>query len=88
MEEEIVVAQTDKSSRLAILNRKQYLEAGQKHTDKDKQIRWRDVKKLETVANNHSWWLSKIVKYSEETDPERTKRNIQDHGMEIPEMVR
>ena len=87
MEEEIVVIQTDKSSRFAIMDRKQYLQAGKKHTDKDKAIRWRDVKKLQTVANNHSWWLSRILKYSQETDSERMKRNIQDQGGEIPEMI-
>ena len=33
-----MVAQTDKSGRFAIMTRDQYLEAGRKHTDKDREV--------------------------------------------------
>ena len=86
-EGEIVVAQTDKSSRFTLLTRSQYLQSGLKHTEKDRKITWRDVKKLQRTTNNHVWWLSRILRYSEEKDQERMTKNIQDHGAEIPEMV-
>ena len=86
-EQEIVIAQTDKSSRFALMNRTQYLEAGYKHTSKDRNISWKEVKKLQTTTNNHVWWLSRILKYSHDTDRDRMTKNIQDHAAEIPEMV-
>ena len=38
-EGELIVSQTDKSSRFAVLSKQQYLESGKVHTSKDKETR-------------------------------------------------
>ena len=84
---ELYITSTDKSSRFAILNREQYLQAGNVHTSKDKKIGWNHVKYLQSQVNAHMWWLAKIVGYSKDTNPARMNRNIQGSSMEVPEMV-
>ena len=42
-EGELVVSQTDKSSRFAVLTRAQYLESGQVHTAREREIGSKDV---------------------------------------------
>ena len=86
-EGEIFITSTDKSSRFALLNRKQYLDSGKVHASKDKQIKWCDVKYLQAQVNSHMWWLSRIVDYSKDTDPRRMSKNIQGFTVEVPEMV-
>ena len=49
---DLCVAQSDKSSRLCVLSRKQYLESGASHTIKDKEISWREVKQLCLVGSS------------------------------------
>ena len=44
---EIVITQTDKSSRFAILSSEQYLKAGAVHTSKDQAVDWKHVKYLQ-----------------------------------------
>ena len=86
-EEELVIAQTDKSSRFTVLSRKQYIESGEKHTKKDKLIGWKEVKELQRHTNDHVWWLSRALRYAEDTDSTRMTQNLIDHGGEVPEMV-
>ena len=83
---DLCVAQSDKSSRLCVLSRKQYLESGASHTKKDKEISWRDVKQLQTQVNNNVWWAVEILGVSEKRDKARMMNNLMDNGMEIPEM--
>ena len=84
---ELIVSQTDKSSRFAVLTKKQYLEAGLVHTSKDKRIGWKDIKYMQSQVNSHVWWLSKILGYAERTDQSRMLRNIQNHYLEVPDMA-
>ena len=58
---EIFITSTDKSSRFAILNRKQYLETGHSHTCKDKETNWAEIMYLQSQVNSHMWWLLNIV---------------------------
>ena len=83
---EISVAQTDKSGRLVIMTREQYIAAGLLHTKKDKEISWKEVRYLQNQTNDHVWWLSEIIGYSEKKDKKRMKENLIDHGYEVPTM--
>ena len=86
-EGELVVTQTDKSSRFAVLTQQQYLESGKVHTKKDKEISWKEVRYIQTQINSHVWWLSHILGYASKTDPARMLRNIQNHHLEVPDMA-
>ena len=83
---EICVTQTDKSGRLCVMTKKQYLAAGRLHTSNDREISWKQVKYLQNQVNNHTWWLSEILGYSLNKDKDRMQENLIDHGMEVPEM--
>ena len=83
----LVVSQTDKSSRFAVLTRQQYLESGRVHTGKDRKIMWKDVGRLQTQVNNHVWWVSKALRYSENKDSKRMLRNVMNHSLEVPDMA-
>jgi len=85
-EGDLIISQTDKSSRYAVLSKDQYLESGNLHTSKDREIQWKEVKYLQSQLNSHVWWLANILKYGEKTDPSRMLRNIQHHSLEVPEM--
>ena len=83
----IVISQTDKSSRFAVLCKKQYLESGRVHTMKDKKISWREVSYIQAQVNSHVWWLTHILKYGNDTDPKRVLKSLQNHSLEVPDMV-
>ena len=84
---DLIICQTDKSSRFAAMTRQQYMDSGLVHTSKDKEIDWKDVRYLQSQINSHVWWISNIVGYAEKTDPERMLKNIQNHSLEVPEMA-
>ena len=44
---ELLVEQTDKSSRFAVMSVKQYMDTGRVHTHEDKLISWREIKYLQ-----------------------------------------
>ena len=85
--DEIIVSQTDKSSRFAVLTLKQYLESGNMHTEKDEKISWSKIKYLQGQVNSHVWWISKIIGNASKTNFKRMQKNIQPVSMEVPEMV-
>ena len=60
-EGELMVTMTDKSGRMAVVTREQYLQSGSCHTSKDREVTWREIKQLQTNLNNHSWWVAEIV---------------------------
>ena len=83
---ELIVAQTDKSSRFCVMKPDQYLESGKTHTDKDDEIDWPQIKTLQNRVNSVVWWLSKFLNHSIQTDDKRMMRNIQDHNSEVADM--
>ena len=83
---ELIVGQTDKSSRFCILNKDQYLRSGLAHTKNDEEILWPQVKTLQNRVNSVVWWLSKSLNHSIDTDEQRMLANIQDHNSEVAEM--
>jgi len=83
----LVVCPTDKSGRLAVLTREQYIQAGKVHTQSDKRINWKQVKTIQENVNDHMWWYSNIFKMSESTNQnDRMTKNIIDHGHEVCNM--
>ena len=57
---ELMITETDKSNRFCILKTSQYYEAGQKHVSKDQKISHEQVRAIQKVVNDHSFWLRKI----------------------------
>ena len=51
---EIVVVQTDKSSKRCIMKRSDYLTLGEEHVGKDKVIGRTELLKIEKLLNNHA----------------------------------
>ena len=85
-EGEITISMTDKSGRMAVVTRKQYLECGYMHTMKDKTMSWKDIKYLQSQINNHTWWFSSIVGNAKDCDQTRMFKNIHDASAQLPEM--
>ena len=84
---EIVISQTDKSGRFAVLSLKQYLDSGRIHTDKDEEIDWQKVNYLQGQVNNHVWWISRILGNALKTDQQKMGKNMQATSLEIPDMI-
>ena len=69
-----------------MLSRDQYLKSGASHTNKDREVTWREIKQLQNQVNNNVWWAAMILGISEKYDKDRMINNLLDHGMEIPDM--
>ena len=61
----IVITETDKSGKLAILSMEAYLEMGSVHTKNDREIDQADVDDRERHLNGHMSMLMKIINYGE-----------------------
>ena len=83
---EIIITTTDKSGRMAVLTREQFIKAGEVHTLKDEVLDWGKVHYIQNQVNAHTWWFSRILGNSNNTDPTRMNKNIQDVSSQIPEM--
>ena len=68
---ELIIGQSDKSSRLCVMNRQQYIDSGTAHTKHDQQIDWKTVKTLQNRVNATVWWLSMILNQSKFNDQQR-----------------
>ena len=77
---------TDKSGRMAVLTQEQYVEAGRVHTKKDELLDWKSIHYLQSQINSHTWWFSKILGNSKNTDQMRMGKNIIETSYQIPEM--
>ena len=80
---EIMVTQTDKSGRFALLTHDQYIHSGNKHTSKDKKVTWKDINYLQGQVNNHTWWCSKVLGYGTGKEEGKMLKNIQGTSLEI-----
>ena len=85
-EGELVLTTTDKSGRMAVLSREQYIEAGKVHTEKDELLDWKTIHYLQNQINSHTWWSSKIFGNSKNTDQTRMGKNTMETSYQIPEM--
>ena len=64
----IVIMKTDKSGRFVVTTPEKYIEIGKEHTDKDKEISWDEVRKLEKNIHAHSIAWAQIWSYGEDHD--------------------
>jgi hypothetical protein len=79
---ELIVAQTDKSGRFSVLSRKQYIEAGEVHTMKDKQIGTEESKMIEHHLNGHMRWWAEMTGIGDNWDQrDRSVRNLLNHEL-------
>ena len=60
--EKLVVFPTDKSGKTAIMREESYIEMAKVHVDKDVEVNWDVVEKVEKEANRHSMAFCKIFK--------------------------
>ena len=48
-----------------MIRRDQYVSSGRKHVEKDEPVDDDMVKKVQKVANDHTWWLRRILRCGE-----------------------
>ena len=57
-EKEIIVLMTDKTGKLAVISREEYLRMGEVHTSKDIEIGWGEAAEIQKLTNGHtSSWI-------------------------------
>ena len=85
---ELVVCDTDKSKRFAIMSMQQYLEAGLVHTKNDIEIEPHLIKKFQTCVNNHVWWAREVFNIGENWGhSDRMSANLMDKGDQTCQMT-
>ena len=57
---EIVILKTDKSSKLCVVSREEYIRMGEEHTRKDEEIGRKQVIEMEKQLNGHVYFWAKI----------------------------
>ena len=57
----LIIAQTDKSGRFAIFTREEYIRAGEKQTDKDKEVSLGYAEQNQQLLNGLMEWLSSVI---------------------------
>ena len=83
----IVVVETDKSKKFALLTREQYIESGLQHTNNDLEIQPENVKRVQNVVNDHVHWLQQITGVGKNCGHEdRMRRNLIDKGEQVCQM--
>ena len=81
---EIVVCETDKSKKFAVLTRKQYEDAGKAHVDGDILVDPEEIKSVQKVINDHCFWLREIFQFGVNWDQkERMDHNMADHAENV-----
>ena len=77
----LVVSETDKSNRFALLTREQYHQSGLKHTKNDFELSECQVKRIQNSVNSHTWWFSEIFNCgSNWNHSDRMEKNLSDKG--------
>ena len=66
-----------------MLTRNQYVEAGNKHLEKDVVVGNNVVEKVEKLANEHTWWHRKIMDCGAEWHHEERKASNMADNTEI-----
>ena len=78
---QLLVVETDKSKRFAIMRPEQYIESGFVHTSKDFEISPEQIKRVQNSVNDHCWWIIKITNVESNWQHEdRMSRNLNDKG--------
>ena len=80
----LIITQTDKSGRFAIFTREEYIRAGEKHTDKDKEVSLGYAEQNQQLLNGHMEWLSSVLNLGQQgNQQQRCKTNLLNHGLAI-----
>ena len=80
-EGEIVVASSDKSNRFVVLQKSQYLRSGIKHTLCDTAVDQTEVKRFQTILNDHARWFTETFKIGEDWGHgDRMLKNVNEKG--------
>ena len=83
-DQELIICQTDKSSKFCVLTREQYLRAGHKHTSKDRKITREEHEEIQRCLNGHTDWWSMIWGLGSEWNQEdRSRKNLLNHGLSV-----
>ena len=78
---ELIICQTDKSGKFAVLTREQYITAGKVHTCKDQEITREVSENIERHLNGHKRWWESISNLSADwNQQDRAVRNLLNHG--------
>ena len=84
----LIISDTDKSKKFALLTPEQYLAAGEVHTSKDLEISPSEIKKIKNVVNDHTWWFKTIMNVrSNWSHEDRISKNVIDKGEQACQMV-
>ena len=84
---ELVIVQTDKSSRFAVMSLEEYEQAGKKHTEKDEEVSLEFVMKNETQINGHMSMLLKTFMVGKDWGHEdRTRATKITHSLSVAPM--
>ena len=87
-EGKLLICETDKSKRFAVMRPQQYIEAGKVHTDRDIEISPDQIKRVQNSVNDHCWWFNKISNIGSNWGHEdRMNRNLNDKGEQSCNMV-
>ena len=81
---ELVVLQTDKSGRFAVMRMETYIKAGEVHTGKDREVGWQEITSNQSRLNGHvSMWL-KIFRAGQRWKHEdRMRESMINHSMAV-----
>ena len=85
---ELIVCQTDKSSRFCVMSRDDYIKAGEVHTNADREVDIEEAEEIQRILNGHMRWWSKILNLGGNWDQEdRALRNTLNNGLAICPMT-
>ena len=66
--DEIVVVKTDKSGKLLVMKKEDYIRMGIKNNEEDREMTRKEVKEVEKSINEHTRMLTKVFNIGEEHD--------------------
>ena len=82
---EIVVTMTDKSGKMSVNTRENYVESMQKHIKDDPVMSWEEKEKLERNINGHTLQLGRILEVGENFQhEERVKNALRNKNCHVP----
>ena len=85
---EIVTMATDKSGKLAVTSRENYIKMGEAHTSKDIEVDCEKVVKVEKIINGHVSMLQKILNIgSEHNHVERVRESLIQRSKNVAKLV-
>ena len=85
---ELVICQTDKSGKFAVLTREQYITAGSVHTSKDLEVSREVSENIERHLNGHMRWWAAMTNLSADWNQQaRAVRNLLNHGLAVCPMT-